>query len=102
MKKLVVLVFALAIATSAFAQKKVTADYSGIVDKYDAATKTLIIKKKDKQGEFVITDASEVLNNNAKADASAIAVGQKAEVKFWMDGSKKVIQKLKISGTATK
>jgi hypothetical protein len=102
MKKIVVLVFALAIATSAFAQKKVTADYSGIVDKYDAATKTLIIKKKDKQGEFVITDASEVLNNNAKADASAIAVGQKAEVKFWMDGSKKVIQKLKISGTTTK
>ncbi len=104
MKKLVVLAFAfvLAISTAAFAQKKVTADYSGIVDKYDAATKTLIIKKKDKQGEFVITDASEVLNNNAKADASAIAVGQKAEVKFWLEGSKKIVQKLKVSGAAAK
>ncbi|HWI20596.1 MAG TPA: hypothetical protein VNT81_22730 [Vicinamibacterales bacterium] len=102
MKKILVMVFALALATSAFAQKKVTADYSGIVDKYDAATKTLTIKRKDKQGEFVITDASEILNNNAKADAAAIAVGQKAEVKFWLEGSKKIVQKLKVSGAATK
>jgi uncharacterized protein YxeA len=102
MKKILVMVFALALATSAFAQKKVTADYSGIVDKYDAATKTLTIKRKDKQGEFVITDASEILNSNAKADASAIAAGQKAEVKFWLEGSKKIVQKLKISGAATK
>jgi hypothetical protein len=102
MKKILVMVFALALATSAFAQKKVTADYNGIVDKYDAATKTLIIKRKDKQGEFVITDASEVLSNNAKADASAIAVGQKAEVEFWLDGAKKIVTKLKVSGAAKK
>lgn len=102
MKKLLILAFALSIATTAFAQKKATADYSGIVDKYDAATKTLTIKKKDKQGEFVITDASEVLNNNAKADASAIAPGQKAEVKFWLDGSKKIVQRVKVSGAAAK
>jgi hypothetical protein len=102
MKKLFILAFALAIATSAFAQKKVTADYSGIVEKYDAATKTLTIKRKDKQGEFVITDTSEVLNNNAKADVSAIAVGQKADVEFWLDGPKKVVKKLKVSGAAAK
>jgi hypothetical protein len=96
------MVFALALATSAFAQKKVTADYSGIVDKYDAATKTLTIKRKDKQGEFVITDASEILNNNAKADASAIAVGQKADVEFWLEGAKKIVKKVKVSGAAAK
>ena len=100
MKKLFILAFALAIATSAFAQKKVTADYSGIVEKYDVATKTLVVKKKDKQGEFVITDESEILKNNAKADASAIAVGQKADVEFWLEGSKKIVKKLKVSGGA--
>lgn len=104
MKKLFILAFALSLATSAFAQKKVTADYSGIVEKYDAATKTLVIKKNDKQqGEFVINDESEVLNNNAKAEPSAIAAGQKANVEFWLDGSKKVVKKVKLSGgTATK
>jgi len=101
MKKLLILVFALALASTAFAQNKQTANYSGIVEKYDAATKTLTIKKKDKQGEFVITDTSEVENNKAKADASAIAAGQKADVEFWLDGSKKLVKKLKLSGSAT-
>lgn len=101
MKRLLILAFALTIASAAFAQNKPTADYSGVVEKYDAATKTLTIKKKDRQGEFVITDASEVTNNKTKADASAIAVGQKADVEFWLDGSKKIVKKLKLSGAAT-
>ena len=100
MKKLLILVFALAVASSAFAQNKQTATYSGIVEKYDAATKTVTIKKKDKQGEFVITDTSEVLKDKTKADASAIAAGQKADVEFWLEGSKKLIKKLKVSGSA--
>ena len=100
MKKLLILVFALALAVPALAQKKATADYAGVVEKYDAATKTLTIKKKDKQGEFVLTDSSEVTKDKAKADASAIAAGQKAEVTFWLDGSKKVVTKLKVSGGA--
>jgi len=102
MKTVFILAFALAIATSAFAQKKTTADYSGIVEKYDVATRMLTIKRKDKQGEFVITDTSEVLKNNAKADASAIAPGQKADVEFWLEGSKKIVKKVKVSGPATK
>jgi Cu/Ag efflux protein CusF len=101
MKKLLILVFALALASTAFAQNKQTANYSGVVEKYDAATKTVTIKKKDRQGEFVITDTSEVLNNKAKADASAIAAGQKADVEFWLDGSKKLVKKLKLTGAAT-
>jgi len=103
MKKLLILVCALAFATSAFAgqaKNAPKASYSGIIEKYDAATKTLTIKKKDKQGEFVLTDASEVTKDKAKADASAIAAGQKAEVTFWLDGSKKVVTKLKVSGGA--
>ena len=101
MKKLFILAFALSIATSAFAQKKVTADYSGVVEKYDAATKTLTIKKKDKQGEFVITDTSEVLKDKTKADVAAIAVGQKAEVEFWLENGKKIAKTVKVTGAAT-
>jgi Cu/Ag efflux protein CusF len=102
MKKLLMAVCALAIAASAFAAqgKPIKASYDGIVEKYDAATKTLTIKRKDKQGEFVLTDASEVLDGKAKADASAFTAGRKVDVEFVMDGAKKTIVKAKVSGPA--
>ena len=104
MKKLLMLACALVIATSAFAAqgKAITANYSGIVEKYDAATKTITVKRKDKQGEFVITDASVVELNKAKADASALTPGQKVEVVFALDGAKKIAQKVKVSGSTSK
>ena len=102
MKKLFAIMFVLALAMPAFAQKKQTANYAGVVEKYDAATHTLVIKKnKDRQGEFVLTDTSEILKDKTKADAAAIAVGQKAEVEFWLDGSKKIVKKVKVTGGAT-
>ena len=98
MKKLLVIAFALAIGSTAFAQTgKISAKYSGIIEKYDAATKTLTIKRNDKQGEFVITDTAEVTQGKTKADVSALAAGQKVEVEFVMDGARKVAQKVKVS-----
>ena len=105
MKKLLILVCAIAFATSAFAgqaKNAPKASYSGVIEKYDAATKTLTVKRKDKQGEFIITDSSEVLQNKAKADASALTAGQKVDLEFVMDGPKKVVQKVKVSGAASK
>jgi hypothetical protein len=98
MKKLLILVCALAIGSSAFAAqgKPVKANYSGIVEKYDEATKTLTIKRKDKTGEFVLTDTSEVLQGKTKADPSALTAGRKVDVEFVMDGSKKMVQKAKL------
>src|SRR5690242_8578488 len=98
MKKLLILVFALALAVPAFAQKKPTANYSGVVEKYDAATKTIVVKKKDKTGEFVLTDTSEVLKDKTKADAAAISAGQKIDVEFWLEGSKKMVKTAKVTG----
>ncbi len=101
MKKFLMLVCALAIATSALAgQSKPKASYDGIVEKYDASTKTLMVKRKDKQGEFIITDTSEVLDAGKKADASALTVGRKVDLDFTMDGAKKMVQKIKVSGPA--
>lgn len=105
MKKLFILACALVFATSAFAGQAKNApksSYSGVIEKYDAASKTLTVKRKDKQGEFIITDTSEVLQNKAKADVSALTAGQKVEVEFVMDGSKKMAQKVKVSGAASK
>ena len=103
MKKLLILAFALALATTAFAAPgTVKANYSGIIDSYDTATKTLTIKRGDKQGEFVITDTSEVLQGKTKADASAFTAGQKVDVEFVMDGATKLVLKAKVSGSATK
>ena len=104
MKKLFILALALAFATSAFAgqaKNAPSANYSGVIEKYDAATKTLTVKRKDKQGEFVITDSSEVLQNKAKADVSALTAGQKVEIEFVMNGATKLIQKAKVSGNAS-
>jgi hypothetical protein len=104
MKKLWILACALVIATSAFAAqgKPITSDYSGFVEKYDAATRTLTVKRKDnKQGEFMLNETSEVLDGKTKADASALSVGRKVEVEFFMDGPKKMVVKAKVSGPAT-
>ena len=104
MKKLFILACLLAFATTAFAgqaKDAPKASYSGVIEKYDAATKTLTVKRKDKQGEFVITDSSEVLQNKTKADVSALTAGQKVEVEFVMDGAKKMAQKVKVSGATS-
>ena len=101
MKKLLILVFTLALATSAFAQKKATSNYSGVVEKYDAATKTLVVKKKDKQGEFVLNDSSEVLEGKEKKDATVFTAGRKVDVEFVMDGATKVIVKAKVGPATT-
>ena len=104
MKKLLILACTLAIATSAFAAqgKRITSDYSGFVEKYDAATKTLTVKRKDnKQGEFVLDAASEILDGKTKADGAALGAGRKVEVEFYLDGPKKIVVKAKVSGAAT-
>jgi len=104
MKKLLLLACALVIATSAFAAqgKPIKAKYSGVVEQYNAETKTLTVKRKDnKQGDFVLVDTTEVLDGSAKADAAALSVGRKVDVEFVMDGAKKILVKAKVSGAAT-
>ena len=103
MKKLLILAFTLAVATSAFAQVgTISARYSGTVDNYDAATKTLTINQKERQGVFLITETSEVMQGKTKADPSVFVAGQKIEVEFVMDGAKKLVQKAKVSAPAGK
>jgi hypothetical protein len=101
MKKLAIIAFALAIATSAFAAPGVVkAHYNGIIEKYDAATKILTVKHGDKQGDFVITDTSEVTQSGKKADTAALVAGQKVDVEFSMDGARKMVHKAKLNGAA--
>ena len=102
MKKLFI-ICALALATTASAAPgKISAKYSGVIEKFDAATRTLTVQQKDKQGVFVLTDTSEVMQGKTKADASALTAGQKVDLVFVMDGATKVIQKVKVSGAADK
>jgi hypothetical protein len=103
MKKLLTIAFTLALATSAFAAPgTIKAKYSGVIDSYDASTKTLTVNQKDRKGVFMITDTSEVLQNKVKVDPSALVAGQKVELEFVMDGATKLIQKVKVSGSSTK
>lgn len=104
MKKLLILACALVIASSAVAAqgKRITSKYSGLVEKYDVASKTLTVKRKDnKQGDFVMNDTSEILDGKAKADVAALTAGRKVDVQFYMDGATKVVVKAKVSGAAT-
>jgi hypothetical protein len=103
MKKLLILACALAIAASAFAAPgKAKASYSGIIESYNAATKTLTVKHDDKQGVFVMTDTSDVRQGSTKADASALTAGQKVKVEFVLDGATKIAQKVELSGATAK
>jgi hypothetical protein len=103
MKKLLILAFTLALATSAFAAPgKVKAKYSGTIDSYDATTKTLTVNQKDRKGVFVITDTSEVLQGKTKADATALVAGHKVDLEFVMDGATKLVQKVKVGEASTK
>jgi maltose-binding protein MalE len=103
MKKLLILAFTLAVATSAFAAPvKVKASYSGIIDSYNAATKTLTVKHDDKEGVFVIAETADVRQGKAKADASAFTAGTKVKVEFVLDGATKIAQKVELSGASTK
>jgi hypothetical protein len=101
MKKLLVLVCTLAIATGAFAgqaKNPPKARFSGTVTSYDAAAKVLVVKKGDKDTKFQLTDTSEVLKSGKKADAAAFAAGQGAKVEYWMDGPTKMVVKVQLSG----
>jgi hypothetical protein len=103
MKKLLLFVCALAFATSTFAaQNKPKASYDGVIESYDTATKTLTVKRGDKQGQFVIIDTSEVFQGKTKADPSALTVGNKVDVEFMMDGATKQIVKVKVGAPSTK
>jgi hypothetical protein len=98
MKKLVIIAFTLALATSVFAAPgKVKARYAGTIDSYDASTKTLTVNQKDRKGVFLITDTSVVSKNKAKADPSAFVAGQKVDLEFVMDGASKLVQKINVS-----
>jgi hypothetical protein len=100
---LLIIAFTLALATSAFAAPgKVKARYSGTIDSYDAATKTLTVNQKDRKGVFLITDTSEVLQGKTKADPSVFVAGEKVELEFVMDGATKLIQKIKVKPSASK
>jgi phage baseplate assembly protein gpV len=105
MKKLLILVCTLAIATGAFASQAKNppkARFNGTVTSYDAASKVLTVKKGDKDTKFQIADASEVTQGGAKVDLAAIAAGQSAKVEYWMDGATKMVVKVQLSGTAAK
>ena len=103
MKKLLIIAFTLALATSAFAAPgKVKARYSGTIDSYDATTKTLTVNQKDRKGVFIITDTSEVLKDKTKADATAFVAGSKVELEFVMDGATRLVQKINVKESSAK
>jgi phage baseplate assembly protein gpV len=105
MKKLLILICALAIGTAAFAapakSAPASAHFTGTIEKYDTATKTLTVKHDGKDTVFQINDKSQVMNGKSKADASALAAstGQSVKIDYTMDGSTKVAEKIDVTAT---
>lgn len=105
MKKLLMFVCTLAIATTTFAgqaKSAPTGKYSGTVASYDASSKMLTLTKGEKESAFQIKDDSQVVMGKAKADPTALAAGLSAKVEYVMDGAVKVVQKVELSGTTSK
>ena len=103
MKKLLILICTLAIGTAAFAAPRKgapsSAHFTGTIEKYDTATKTLTVKHDGKETSFQINDKSEVMNGKSKADASALAAstGHSVKVEFVMDGANRIAERIDVA-----
>jgi len=108
MKKLLILISALAIGTAAFAAPAkpthTVSHMNGTVEKYDTATRTLTVKHDgSKQTDFQISDKVEVMKGKSKADASSLATstGQAVKVAYVMEGSNRIAEKVDVAAAAT-
>jgi hypothetical protein len=108
MKKLLILICAFALSSAAFAAPAkttpVVAHMSGVVEKYDVATKTLTVKHDGgKAITFQINDKSEVMKGKTKADVSSLATsgGQPVKVEYVMDGPNRVAEKIAVAAAHT-
>ena len=105
MKKLLILVCTLAIGTAAFAapakSAPASAHFTGTIEKYDTATKTLTVKHDGKDTTFQINDKSEVMNGKSKADPSALAAstGHSVKIVYMMEGTTRVAEKVDVAAT---
>jgi hypothetical protein len=105
MKRLLILVSMLAIGTAAFAAPAKgappSAHFTGTIEKYDTATRTLTVRHDGKDTAFQVNDKSEVMNGKSKADPSALAAstGHAVKVEYMMEGSTKVAEKIDVAAT---
>ena len=97
MKKLLILVGALAIGSSSFAATAATAKLNGTVKSYDAATQTLTVSHSGKDSTFKLADQSQVIEGKSKTDASVLATGKSVKVEYIMNGATKVAEKVEVS-----
>jgi hypothetical protein len=103
MEKLLILVCTLAIGTAAFAAQAKSAPtsshFTGTIEKYDTAARTLTVKHDGKDTTFQINDKSEVMKGKSKADASALSAsaGQSVKIEYKMDGPTKVAEKIEVA-----
>jgi len=98
MKKLLILVSALAISTAALAATPVRATLNGTVETYDSSTRMLTVKHSGKDSTFHLAEQSQVMQGKSKADATALTAGQNVKVEYIMDGPTKVAEKVELSG----
>jgi hypothetical protein len=103
MKKLLILVCSLAVAATALAAPAKPAaklaHFSGVVQKYDAATKDLTVKNAGKDTIFHLGDSAQVMKGKEKADASALAVstGLSVKIDYMMNGATRVAEKVEVA-----
>jgi hypothetical protein len=102
MKKLLILACTLAIGTAAFAapaKSPTKAHFTGTIEKYDTAAKTLTVKHDGKDTTFVLGDQAQVMKGTQKADASSLAAstGQSVKVEYVMDGASRVADKIEVA-----
>jgi len=73
---------------------------SGVVEKYDAATKTLTIKHDGKEQTFTVADTASVMKGKEKADL-ATATGMEAKIEYMTSGTTKTADKIELSAAKT-
>ena len=107
MKKLLILACTLAISSAAAAapaKSAPPAHMTGVIEKYDAGTKTLTIKHDNKQTTFVVKDTAQIMNGKSKADVSALSAstGHNVKVEYVLDGGTRTADKIEVAAAAAK
>jgi Cu/Ag efflux protein CusF len=72
---------------------------TGVIEKFDAATKTLTVKHDGKSMQFVLADSASLMMGKEKIDAAMLAshAGSQARIEYTTSGSSKLADKVEVA-----
>jgi len=77
------------------------ASASGTVEKYDSASRTLVLKHDGKETSFVLADSTSIMAGKEKAALTDLTAGRKAKVEYTVANGAKTVQMVELEKSAS-